>query len=214
MKTLVLAAAALVSLSTTCLAQTPWMGGIDPKNSGRGETNPYIEDQLFELVNRYRTDKGLPAFKRDARLEEVARQNALRVMEKGYVDNVDYCVRQEEVVAIMPKLIRYGENNSFSFMKKENLAGEILQAWLGVERFQHNLINDYQTAGVVSVCNPNGEHFVVMNFAKVKIDPGKQEPSTQPASSTPAPASTPMQQPQQAENSEPEVEDIYGLSLN
>lgn len=212
MKTLALAAVALFSLTASGLAQTPWTGGIDPDASGRGEVIPVIEDKLFELVNRYRTDKGLPAFKRDARLTEVARQNMMRVAAQGYVDNDDYCVRQEEVLTIMPKLVKYGENNAFSFPRKQNLAGEILQEWLKVDRFQYNLINDYQYAGIVAICTPNGEHFVLMNFAKEVIEPGKQEPVSQPATTTPAPAS--MEQPQQADNAEPEVEDIYGLSLN
>lgn len=214
MKTLFLALAATLSLTAVCSAQQPLTGGIQPQNPGMGEVNSVIENHLFELVNRYRTDKGLPAFKRDERLSEVARQNVLRMFAKGWVDSRDYCVRQEEVLAVMPKLTKYGENFSFSFPRKENLAGRILQEWLSIQRFQYNLINDYQLVGVVSICDPSGDHFVVMNFAKEVIEPGKQEPmdsSTQPVS---APAPSDLQQPQQADHDAPVVEDIYGLSQN
>ncbi|MEM1060361.1 MAG: CAP domain-containing protein [Verrucomicrobiota bacterium] len=211
MKILTFAAFAFFATLLLCQAQVPLTGGPRPNVPGQGESNPYVEKKLFELVNRYRTDKGLPPFKLDARLSEVARQNAMRLMAKGFVDCNLYCVRLEEVLAIMPDVCRYGENKSFSFPKKENLAGELLQGWLHSQRHQHHLINDYQYAGVAVICNPNGERFTIMNFAKECIEPGKQTPKMVPTEgSAPAPG---LQQPQQADGAT-EAEDIYGLSLN
>jgi len=212
MKTLALSAAALLATTAFCSAQMPYTGGIDPKNPGMGEVNSYIEDQVFEIVNRYRKDKGLVPFQRDARLTEVARQNLLRMKGQGWVDSREYCVRQEEVLAVMPRLIRYGENYSFTFPYKENVAGKIVQEWLKEERFQWNLINDYQLAGIIAACNREGDRYVVMNFAKIKPLDGKQDPGSNDVQPTDGPATdSSLQQPQQAESTE--VEDIYGLSM-
>jgi uncharacterized protein YkwD/uncharacterized membrane protein required for colicin V production len=55
-----------------------------PFHTEKGEPNPEMEKAMLELVNRERTERGLPALKWDDRLREVARGHSRDMLKRGY----------------------------------------------------------------------------------------------------------------------------------
>ena len=124
-----------------------------------------IEKEIFDLVNDYRAENGLPTFSVDAAIIVQCRSHS-RDMGKGIVpfghDGFD--ARIDEIRKSMN--VRGGAENVYFRSSESGVASATVNAWKNSDGHNKNMLGDYNVAGVGVEVNSNGNVYVTMIHIK------------------------------------------------
>jgi uncharacterized protein YkwD len=166
-----LATALIVSLSTICHLPSPAVWGAD-------EASP--EDRLFSLINAERTKAGVAPLTRNAKLDALAGEWAVRMAEK----NSQF--HRELTKSLLNDNGWKNLSENIYGPVADGSPGAILQAWMNSDGHRGNLLRESSTLGGVGLARTkSGEVCAVFNGAQSK-PPAPSEKESSSTSSEPS----------------------------
>ena len=155
-------AVALVLLA--CVA--PTASGRSPRAApapSGGKSTSALERAAFELVNRHRLDRGLPALRLDPRVADQARSHSAD-MAAGNValGHAGFDGRVQALRRAIPWRAT-AENVAFN-RGHSDPAAEAVRGWLASRAHRENIEGPYEVTGVGVASNPAGETYFTQIF--------------------------------------------------
>lgn len=134
-------------------------GGVaDPRN-----ILSEIELSVFEQVNQYRVDQGLPPLTLDTNIVTQARNHS-RNMAEGTVQ-FGHEGLQERVTATGIKLGSFSENVAY-YQEIPDVATTVVKGWLNSEAHHRNIVGDFNLTGVGVLPNGAGRYYFTQIFIR------------------------------------------------
>lgn len=158
-----LALAARFAALLVCLLVPP-AGGQGNDDSAK-ELARYA-DEVFRLTNEARKADGLPAFRRDARLDKAAGLFSRYMGEAGFFDHVgpDGKTVEQREVAQGYRLQHWGENIAWgSYTPKQ-----LVDGWMNSPRHRANILNPKFKDIGIGIAVVNGKSYMTQDFGTLQ----------------------------------------------
>ena len=128
------------------------------------------EEELFNAHNLERTARGLPALTWSTALAQIAQEDAVRNMQRGYLEHDG--IYRAQVASVYPDALGSGENlgvgGPLLYNEYVYMAGLFMDAWMNSPLHRDNiLIPTYDLIGIGSVIDPAGGVWVAVIFVDV-----------------------------------------------
>ena len=124
---------------------------------------PALARQVYELVNRYRAQRGLPALALDPRIGEQARDHSVAMAtgrmplgHEGFQDRIGALAR---VMAVQRSAENVGVNQGYT-----DPARQVVEGWLGSSTHRANIEGPYESTGVGVARTAAGEVYFTQIF--------------------------------------------------
>jgi len=129
-----------------------------------------LERHLFEAVNGYRRDAGLPALRYDDTLAAAARGHSEAMAAGKTAFGHEGLTTRAEEIGTTIALASLSENIARHSRRPEEVVDVTLRNWIASDAHRRNLRSDKQLTGVGIAQSPRGEIYVTQIF--VGLQPG------------------------------------------
>ena len=121
-----------------------------------------LEQSVFQRINQYRQQQGLPALRTNSAITQQARQHSQNMANSGVLSHDGFDGR----VATIGKTIRYrsaAENVAYNF-GFSNPTAQAVTGWLNSPGHLENIVGSFGLTGIGAAKNSRGEYYFTQIF--------------------------------------------------
>lgn len=121
-----------------------------------------IELEILDLVNNYRSERGLNELQTLDFISTIAKTHTTYMLETGLVNHDNFPERNEKLVTTVGAK-NVGENVAYGYYSAQG----VFDAWIASEHHREIIENDsYKHFGISTKCNTTGRNYFTQMFIK------------------------------------------------
>lgn len=125
------------------------------------EAQQTIEEEIFNLVNKHRTSKGLPTLKVSNLANKLAKAHNQYMIDQRNISH-DGFEQRANTLFMDEKAKNVGENVAAG----QKTAKQVMDAWLQSEGHKKNMEGDFTHIGISAIKNKSGTYYFTQLFYK------------------------------------------------